>query len=149
MEWLLIWEKLKLHPIYSRPHMKKSRYSQHSYLEDGELLHKNKNKNKNKKKIDFIFNILDLIQGFKSTDAHWALPSLHLGSLEIMLKVHWRINTSSRSFQYSESSSSAFLEGKHGSWNPVPSRLSNRNPCLYGALLKKNKKDIIIYNKYF
>ena len=24
----------------SRPHMKKSRYSQHSYLEDGELLHK-------------------------------------------------------------------------------------------------------------
>ena len=35
---LLIWEKLKLHLIYSRPHMKKSRYSQHSYLEDGELL---------------------------------------------------------------------------------------------------------------
>ena len=40
MEWLLISEKLKLYLIDSRPHMKKSRYSQHSYLEDGELLHK-------------------------------------------------------------------------------------------------------------
>ena len=29
--------KTELHLLYSRPHMTKSRYSQHSYLEDGEL----------------------------------------------------------------------------------------------------------------